>query len=457
MKKRCLALLVILTLALAVCAHASEVKPVAETGPIVLAAQSAVQDALKKAAAGTGDAWTKALLSQPLQDFSVSDNPDLTGAVATFSVYAYDPGASRLTGSKDAWLDTVMDNIRSSRVQGSAALTVSEDGAVALDGDLEGFTKQVASAARSAKASFDLANLRIALTERLLPQSLYGEDGAPTRAFSLLCDAYAGKFSPAELEVALSLQKNASLGVDKGPGELRLVYYVASGDSTSEKAYEKTVRALSGLDLANAYTEEEVARVYAHQVAAEARPFIGGSTKGEKQVMTIDFAKLLSGDMANDDFSKYVEAQVKAFRSALPGLVEKARSLPDYPLREMPPTGRLSGTDEGTRVTLTAREGDSGYYVYLVNEEGETAHSMFVRGGGTCVSFIREGVYTIYVAKGTDWYGPVMMFDEAGQYCASTIKVLDDMHYHVISLDDAETDDALDTKSMTFNDIRTGV
>lgn len=397
------------------------------------AVSQALAQALAKEAASASDPWAKFLLSQPVEDLRVEEGS------AAFSLPAWDPGVEKLEGEAEDWLLAIWQSVHLSKVEGRVTYESAGEDGVKLTGGLKDFVAQAKAAASYAKGQFDLTPVRRAIVARLLPTDLYDESGAPTPAFAALIKVYEGTLSQARLEAALSAQKSASLGVSAGPEALRLVFYSAPGNKLGQAAAEEALAELAATDLANQMSREEIALHYAHAYARQGASFRQGGAKGEKRVLTLDLRKMMTQSIYQQDFVDYVSAMTSEFEAQLTLLEEAARSMPDYPLREQPASGVITaaaGEGEGTLIILRAEEDGLGRYLALRDGAGRTVLTAFLRSGESCQAYVPQGEYTILCAKGKDWYGPVRMFEQQGEYVSSRDKVavLDDTHYHTITL-----------------------
>lgn len=424
MKKRLLALILFLALCFAA------LNAQAESVPAEAVSQALAQ-ALAQEAASASDPWVKFLLSQPLENLRVDEGG------ADFSLPAWDPGVEKLEGGEEDWLLAIWQSAHLTKAEGRVAYESAGSG-VKLTGGLKEFVSQVKAAAGYAKGQFDLTQVRRAIVARLLPTDLYDTSGAPTPAFAALIRVYEGVLSQAQLEAALSAQKSPSLGVSAGPEALRLVFYSASGEKLSQAAAKETLAELAATDLANQMTREEIALLYAHAYARQGASFREGSAKGEKRALNLNFLQMMTQSLYQQDFVDYVNTMTREFEAQLPALVEAARAMPDYPLRQQPASGVLTGAGEGegTLIILRAESDGLGRYLVLRDEAGQAVLTAFLRSGESCQAYVPQGEYTILCAKGNDWYGPVRMFEQQGEYAASEDKVtvLDDTHYHTITL-----------------------
>lgn len=396
------------------------IAPIAMAEPAEAPVRAALEAQLKERSEAETDPWAMYLLGQPLEDVMLGE-----GRVA-FSVCAWATDAEGLSGDIDGWLQAINDQVSASRVQGEVRYEVQENG-VTLTGGVDAFVSDVRAAAKSARAAFDLAKVRRALAQQLLPGAPYD-----TEAFESLAARYAGQFSRGELKVALSTVKRVTLGVDGGPSALRLVFYAVPGDTVAERSLPRAIDRLREIDKANGMDDAQLLDVYAEAAMEVADEM----NKTSQHALVVDYARVLQGDLQNDDFVAFVGEATAAMRANLDLLREEAASLPDHPRREQPATGVLSGPDAGTKLLLRASDDGHGRLVWLEDESGHVALSAFARSGASLLCAAPEGEYTVHVAKGIDWFGEVQMFGDQGQYSASpeTLAIADATHYHTISL-----------------------
>ncbi len=398
----------------------------------VQAVERAVLQALSAQAQSAQEVWEQYLLSQPLEDLRVE-----SGSVS-FSLPAWDPGVEDLTGAEETWLEAIWHSVESRRIEGRAAYTLSPEGKVSLAG-LDTFLSQARQAAHYAKGQFDLTQVRRAIVARLLPTQLYDGQGRPTPVFQALIQTYEGTLTQAQMEAALSAQKTASLGVSGGPQALRLVFYAGQAHSLAQEALEAAREALSAMDRANALSRDEIALIYAHAYAQRGAAFREGPQRGEKRVIVLDFQKMMTQSLYQQDFVEYVLSMTEDLDAHVAQLEAYARSLPDYPPREQPATGVLEGQGDpqgDTMLILRAQDDGQGRYLALVDASGQAVLTAFLRSGGSCRAYVPEGEYTLLCAVGTQWYGPARLFDQAGTYWATQqpLQVLDGSHYHTVVL-----------------------
>lgn len=424
--------------------------------PLELAAQTGESQAvgeviaqtLAKEAQSASDVWEKYLLSQPVQNLRVE------AGSASFSLPAWDPGVESLTGEEESWLESIWRSVERVQVEGQVSYEAGPGGEISLKG-LKPFVSQVKKAANYAKGQFDLTQVRKAIVAQLLPSRLYGEGGQPTPAFQALIQAYQGTLTQAQLEAALSAQKSASLGVSDGPQALRLVFYAGPAQSLAQAALEQARTDLATMDLANALSSDEIALVYAHAYAQQGQAFREGPQKGEKQAIVLDFKKTMTQSIYQQDFVDYVLSMTPDFDQKVAQLAAYAQSLPDYPPREQPATGVLesqANQENGTLLILRAQDDGQGRYLALVDPAGQTVLTAFLRAGESCRAYAPEGDYTLLCATGTQWYGTVRLFGEAGSYSASqqALTVQDSAHYHTIALGGPSDVPMAETQSTQF-------
>lgn len=411
---------------------ASDPTAQAETDPTAQAVERAILQALAAQAQSAQEIWEKYLLSQPLQGLRVEEGS------ASFSLPAWDPGVESLTGAEESWLESIWRSVERVQVEGQVRYEAGPAGEISLKG-LDSFVAQVKKAADYAKGQFDLTQVRKAIVAQLLPSRLYGDGGQPTPAFQALIQVYQGTLTQAQLEAALSAQKSASLGVSDGPQALRLVFYAGQPQTLAQAALEQARTDLAAMDRANALSPDEIALIYAHAYAQQGQAFREGGQKGEKQAIVLDFQQMMTKSLYQQDFVDYVLSMTPDFEQKIAQLTAYAQSLPDYPPREQPATGVLesqANQEDGTLLILRAQDDGQGRYVALVDPAGQTALTAFLRAGESCRAYVPEGDYTLLCATGTQWYGPVRMFDQAGSYSASQqpLTILDSSRYHTLTL-----------------------
>ena len=121
----------------------------------------------------------------------------------------------------------------------------------------------------------------------------------------------------------------------------------------------------------------------------------------------------------------------------LPALQKFAATLPDYPERPQPKTGIIEGgSDVGTKLIFVAANDGLGRFVQLFDAVDAPVLTLFIQSGDTCSTFLPQGDYTLHTAKGDAWYGPIQTFGTDGDYTksATPLTVLDELHYHTITL-----------------------
>ena len=432
--KKCLILCLIALLTLNLCPMTVGAR---QSDPEFEAAQKAVESAIMAKAKRLTNPWTKYLLSQPIEDFICTDNSDLTGFEATFSIPAWSVNTADFSGDTATWLDQLIAQISATRIECTLPLTAKKGGGFTVDSNaLKAFASTVAAHAKSAESAFDRAAVRQALMARFLPRELF-TDGEPTQAFAELCHQYEGVLTPAQIEAALSTQKNATMDVKRGPSALRVVFYSSDTKKITQDAYADAAAALLHIDLPSQLSQDEIGLIYSSRVAQQAHPFVNGSVKGNRQEMFIDFGAVLKGDFKNAKFESFAKSQTKTFQENLPNLAKTAAGLPDYPARPQPETGMIQGgSDTGTQLTFIAADDGFGRFVTLYDDVGSVVASLFLRSGGNVLTFLPEGEYTVHSARGDTWYGTVRTFGEEGDafQSAAPLTILDDLHLHTITL-----------------------
>ncbi|MEG0934762.1 MAG: hypothetical protein RSJ41_04140 [Clostridia bacterium] len=433
----------------------AEPAQVAQADPAPVAPSASAQDALAAAlraeAAACENAWEKYLLTQPIERFF------LANGTATFALPAWNPDLESLSGDVSSWLDPIWANVTGQWVEGTASIQADASGAPVVR-DMDDFVRATKRAAQRAQAAFDQPQMRRALTARLLPAQLFTDANTPTDAFGNLCRAYQGILSPAQLQVALSIQKNASMAVSKGPTALRIVFYHADSASIAQAAYEDACAKIAQLDMVNQYTREQMAQLYANCVSAHGAAFEKSGATGAKAILTIDLPSLMRDGLRTKDFEDYAASVLIPFDQHVDQLMATAQTLPDFPLRDQPETGVITGGATGTKLIFKAPDDGFGRYVMVKDAKtGAIPVTLFVRAGETCTAYAPEGAYEILIGTGSGWYGPVRQFEDAGQYTKtiSPVEVLDIEHYHTITLGQSSAPQTA-TTSATLDDFVVG-
>jgi len=421
------ALVLLMCLLLASCATNGGQESLAEEFLVLEDSQvpEAVADLLGRMAKHTRDPWQKAIFEAGAQDVR------LTGNRLSFWLKSFDPDLESL-GDYEAgggrWLHDLVANVEMHDV--SVVLSLS-DGAYE-----KSLMKEVKTAASSAKKAFANDTVRQALADRLFPPALRNVADVPgllsIEDGSFVWNTEGDAFSIYDIEAWKPLfrtQTKQTLDISGGPNHLVLRCSGAIPEKLLETAFKSASDRFAKEGRNSSRTDEETRQGFLDALTAAA----SGGRDNEWYDLPVSL-EALKVDEIPREYVEYLKRY--AFEAHLDKLEAVVRELPDLPVLDFPPNGRMSGSANGTRIDIQSDNDGQARYIQLRRwNSDEVALTAFLRSGSACTVYAPQGKYYFMIASGEVWYGPDFLFGDEGSYNRSELfEVESSEYYHVVQL-----------------------
>lgn len=428
MKKNMMTLFaLLLCLLLASCATSGGQESLAGEFLVLEEAQvpGAVMDLLGRMAMHTRDPWQKAIFEAGAQDVRLDGNR------LSFGLKSFDPDLKSLgnyeTGDGQ-WLYDLVANVEIYNIP--VVLSLS-DGAYE-----KSLTKEVKAAASTSKKSFANESICRALADRLFPAAL--RDSADASGLlsigdeGFAWDTEDGVFSIYDMEAWTPLfrtQTKQTLDTSGGPNRLVLRCSGAMPEKLLETAFKSASDRFAKEGRNSSRTNEEIRQGFLDALAATA----SDGKVNEWYELPVSF-EALKVDEVPREYVEYLKRY--DFEARLDELEAVVRELPDLPIMDFPPNGRISGSASGTRIDIQSDNDGQSRYIQLRRwNSDEVVLTAFLRSGNTCTVYAPQGKYYFMIASGEVWYGPDFLFGDEGSYSRSELfEVESSEYYHVVQL-----------------------
>jgi hypothetical protein len=369
------------------------------------------------------DPWVQAILRAGVKDAALED-----GAL-TFTLRSFNPGLKSIVETEPReFLRHLYQNASAYDLKCTLAVT-DEGGLQATAKSQKALIKAVQKAASASKKGFNDKKVRAALAGYLL-SNLASQDMRPGA-------------SSEEFEPLFAAQQKQALSVNGGPHALVMTTTGAKGDDLLTAAYASAYLKLSKQQGANKLSQDEIKRAYLEEMSAQAAAL---KKKGAEKIdFTLDIDQLFATEKpyAGDQYNSFIFKYDGAYNVQLYALYQDVSAMPDYPAMDFPKSGRIAGSNSGTKVIF--KDPKDGYPTLIQMRKVDTDELMvtaFVNPGQSASVRVPKGQYYILAAAGFAWYGEEHMFGDGGFYFRTQdMQIKGSNYYHVITLSGASDEE----------------
>ena len=289
--------------------------------------------------------------------------------------------------------------------------------------------RAVKNAADRARMAFDHTDVRIAIAEKMFPQP-----GDPlSDAFKAHIARLNEQTVPEQYAPLFIAQRSQQLNVALGPHQLMLSARGAKPEKLLSDAAGSLLTTLGNQYKANLMEPDAIAPLFAQ--ALNARALSLKESASDTQTFAIDIDEFDPEIGAfGADYDLYIESY--DYKSALDKLIKDVKALPDLSAKSFPQTGRMAGSSTGAQLQIKSPQDNAARYIQIRDANtNELVCELFLRPSQSTSAYLTQGLYSLLVAGGTNWYGTEALFGDEGAYSRTeNTEILSDRFTHTITL-----------------------
>ena len=370
-----------------------------------------IRDLIAAQAEKTKDPWFAAILQKGVKDVS------LTGDTLSFRMRSYNPLSQLSESSAGDAIARLYASVAAYDLLCTLKVSEVDGDFTATDGDVKALFSDIAKAAAVSKKAYGSREVCDALMAEL----------ASTDLTACSYDEFTPLFATV---------KSPKITATDGPHALKFSGAFPDFTAMAKKAYDagyEQVLALSGTE---ALKNTDATQLIMEQLTAQTDAM--RKKASVKWSFVFDIDTLHNGTLVSDCDAYY--NFVYGYRDALSersiALTDLITNVWDYPVVEMPKTGRLSGSTTGTKVILKIPDDGLARYVQMRNADTDAvAVAAFIQPKKSTSVRVPKGMYYLMVGMGELWFGEQHLFGDSGSYLRTEqIEILGSNYYHTITL-----------------------
>lgn len=391
---------------------------------------------MNECAASAKNEWQRSIYEAGLEDVV------LDGETITFFLRSFNPGLKSLGTYADGQADYVLRMMDNAKAYDLSSKLILKDGVFTAK-SVAAFKSKVAAAAETSQTAFGEKRVLVAIKDWLFPTPAKtvkkAEDILATEEFFRLRGDQLGFYSSddsfREYAPLYYGQASQTLSTKKGPHHLVMNCLGISPEELLQTAQSKAFNLLYTQPHANEKSEDEIKQVFISELAAAAKSL--RPKAAEKFSVSLD-ADTLAQEEAPEDYSQYINRY--QYEDTFENLVSQVEALPDYPAQAFPPSGRLFGSNKGTKIIIKAPKDEFGRYIELCEYYTDKLTATgFIGPGKSCTFYAPKGDYIFKIYSGETWYGEEVKFSEDSYPSFSELfEVASSNYYHTVTLQTME-------------------